>query len=640
MKYTPLIFQKQIQKMFSEQFIRTSRFWILLIIDVIIVLFCFLGAFFLRFDLSIPIEYHSFLISYVGIILIVKLMTFLTFHLYRGMWRYTSLVDILKIVKASSIASLLSFLAIVLLHGLVGFPRSVLIIDYFLTTVFIGTSRISIRILFTHRLHPVNISLRKYRDKKTRRRLIVMGAGYTSEKIIREIRETSSSKYSVVGLLDDNPSKLGATIHGSPVLGTIKDLLTLKESYDEILICIPSATREEMRRIVALCETTGKRFRTVPAISELIDGEVTLNAIREVSIVDLLGREEITLDRSSIASYLHHKRILVTGAGGSIGSELVRQCLNFQPDSLVLLDISEHNLFRIDSECQRYTNNKKYHTILGDIRDRESIQKIFLSYKPQVVFHAAAYKHVPMQELCPWEAVFTNIQGTLNLIDTTELNQVERFVLVSTDKAVKPTSVMGATKNLAEMLIQAKSINSITAYMAVRFGNVIGSSGSAVPIFQEQIKNGGPITVTHPDMERYFMSISEAAQLIIQAGAIGKGGEIFILDMGNTIKVKDLAYELIRLSGLEPEVDILIEYTGIRPGEKLVEELISDSEEVEQTEHPKIMVLRSHDKYEWRLIKQSVKELISISQSYDEEAIKKTLQKVISDYLPYSFEKA
>ena len=311
-----------------------------------------------------------------------------------------------------------------------------------------------------------------------------------------------------------------------------------------------------------------------------MDGKVSLSNVREVSMVDLLGRKEVQLDHSSISKYIYGKRVLVTGAGGSIGSELVRNCMTFDPDLLILFDQSEHNLFKIEKECESSDYPIAFQSILGDIRDKPLLHRLFSSFKPDVVFHAAAYKHVPMQEKHPWEAVLTNIQGTLNLIDSAEDYSVDRFVLVSTDKAVNPSNIMGATKHIAEKLIHTKSIDSNVNYMAVRFGNVIGSSGSVIPTFQDQIKKGGPITITDPNMQRYFMSISEAAQLILQAGALGKGGEIYVLDMGDPVNIKDIAYELIRLSGLEPEKDISIDYIGSRPGEKMYEELLISGSEI------------------------------------------------------------
>ena len=351
-----------------------------------------------------------------------------------------------------------------------------------------------------------------------------------------------------------------------------------------------------MRTIVEECKKTKKPFKTLPSLAELIEGKVNISQFREVSILDLLGREEVKLDKRSIDDFIRGKRVLVTGAGGSIGSELVRQCVKFNPSILVMMDISELNLFEIDREIKAEDSNILFKPILSDIRDYSVVDQIFNEFKPQVVFHAAAYKHVPMQEYFPWEAVKTNVFGTSNISDISIKYDVEKFVLVSTDKAVKPTNVMGATKRLAEIVTQnSNRKQNKTEFMAVRFGNVLGSSGSVIPIFQEQIKKGGPVTVTDPDMERYFMSIPEASQLILQAGSLGLGGEVFILDMGNPIKIIDIANELIRLSGYEPELDIPIKFTGTRPGEKKIEELSLPTENLDKTKHDKIFVLNDPD---------------------------------------------
>ena len=455
-----------------------------------------------------------------------------------------------------------------------------------------------------------------------------------SEKIIREVRDNKKMKVIVVGIVDDDGSKIGATIHGVPILGSIEELTKLKVPFDEIIICIPTASNLEMRRIISICKATGKSYRTVPTFSELIGGKVSLKSVRDVSMVDLLGRKEVELDRSSISHYIYGKKVLVTGAGGSIGSELVRNCLTFDPDLLILLDQSEHNLFKIGRECEQNSHPVSFQSILGDIRDKTLLRRVFSSFKPDVVFHAAAYKHVPMQEEHPWEAILTNIQGTLNLINASENSGVNRFVFVSTDKAVNPTNIMGATKRVAEKLIQSKAIDSKVKYMAVRFGNVIGSSGSVIPIFQEQIRNGGPITITNPKMQRYFMSISEAAQLILQAGAMGKGGEIYVLDMGRAVNIKDIAYELIRLSGLEPEKDISIEYIGSRPGEKMFEELHTDDENIIETGHDKIYMMKNGNRSNWDHFLKQVSAVINSAGSYNINKVTDELKKCIPAYTP------
>jgi len=530
---------------------------------------------------------------------------------------------------------MVSITLFVLIHGFASFPKSVLLIDYVLCTILLSASRASVRIYFSNfNRNRKNSSGNPF--TKGRKKLLMIGGGGSSEKIIREIRDNRGLNYLVVGILDDDGGKVGATIHGVPILGPIEELSEIKILFDEIIICIPSATNVEMRRIIAICKSTAKSYRTVPTFSELIGGKVSMKSVREVSMVDLLGRKEVQLDRSSISKYIYGKRVLVTGAGGSIGSELVRNCLTFDPDLLVLLDQSEHNLFNIERACAQNNHQVSFQPILGDIRDKALLHRVFSSLRPDVVFHAAAYKHVPMQEAHPWEAVLTNIQGTLNLMDASEDYEVNRFVLVSTDKAVNPTNIMGATKRVAEKLIQSKAVDSKVKYMAVRFGNVIGSSGSVIPTFQEQIRNGGPVTITNPKMQRYFMSISEAAQLILQAGAMGSGGEVYVLDMGKPVNIKDIAYELIRLSGLEPEKDISIEYIGSRPGEKLFEELQTKDENILDTAHEKILMMRNGNGNNWDHLIDNVFEITNAAKSYNINKIVNALKTFIPEYIPYN----
>ena len=602
-------------------------------VDILLIPISLIGAFLLRFDFSIPGEVFSLLKHYIPILLFTKLTSFAAFGLYRGMWRYTSISDLINIIKASSMGTLLAIAVFALLHGFTGFPKTVLFIDFTLCTILLCLSRASVRLYFSNSNRYQKASFLVSKISK-RKKIIFIGAGNSTEKIIREIRDNSDMKYIVVGIVDDDKLKIGATIHGIPIIGRINTLSNIEIPFDEIVICIPTATNEEMRRIVAICKSTEKPYRTVPTFSELIDGKVSMKSVREVSMVDLLGRKEIVLDRYAISSYLYGKKVLVTGAGGSIGSELVRNCLTFDPDLLLLLDQSEHNLFNIERECRESSHPVSFQPILGDIRDQTFLERVFSSFRPEVVFHAAAYKHVPMQEEHPWEAILTNIQGTHNLINVSEDYNVNRFVLVSTDKAVNPTNIMGATKRVAEKLIQSKSVDSKVKYMAVRFGNVIGSSGSVIPTFQKQIRNGGPITLTDPAMERYFMSISEAAQLILQTGAMGTGGEIYVLDMGNPVNIKDIAYELIRLSGLEPEKDISIEYIGSRPGEKMFEELKTKEENIIETNHEKIMMMKNGKGYNWDHILEEVSKIVNTVKSYNTSEIITSLQNFIPEYSP------
>ncbi len=603
------------------------------IVDSCFICIAIFFAFLLRFDFTLPNESFRMLKNFTPILLASKLLTFSFYGMYNGMWRYTSISDLINIIKASSLGTMVSITCFVLIHGFSGFPKSVLLIDYVLCTILLSSSRATVRIYFSNFKFNQN-SLSNNNFNKGRKKLLVIGGGGSSEKIIREIRDSRGLKYIVVGILDDDGGKVGATIHGVPILGPIEELTEIKIPFDEIIICIPTATNVEMRRIVAICKSSGRNYRTVPTFSELIDGKVSMKSVREVSMVDLLGRKEVQLDRSSISQYIYGKKVLVTGAGGSIGSELVRNCLSFDPGLLVLLDQSEHNLFKIDRECAQNLHATSYKSILGDIRDKALLHRVFSSFKPDVVFHAAAYKHVPMQEEHPWEAVFTNIQGTRNLMDVSEDYGVNRFVLVSTDKAVNPTNIMGATKRVAEKLIQSKSNDSIVKYMAVRFGNVIGSSGSVIPTFQDQIRKGGPITLTNPKMQRYFMSISEAAQLILQAGAMGSGGEVYVLDMGNPVNIKDIAYELIRLSGLEPEKDISIEYIGSRPGEKLFEELQTNDENILNTAHEKISMMKNGNDNNWDHLTISVEKIIDSAKSYDINKVMDSLKIFIPEYIP------
>ncbi len=565
---------------------------LLLISDTLIILTAFYFSALIRFDFIIPNDLLTF-ITYQNftLILFIKVSSFRIFALYRGMWRYTSVWDMINIIKGNMLATFLIINVIIFSIGFQNISRSLIIIDFIICTGMISVSRLGIRMFFSH----IKEFL-KTDDIYNKRNILLIGAGDTGQTILRQTLQKADGPIRIIGILDDNQNKIGRRMHGVPILGSVDILSKIKINFDEIYICVPSANRYQIRQIVQECKKTGKPFKTLPSISELIEGKVSISQFREVSLLDLLGRDEIELDEGSINNFIKGKRVLVTGAGGSIGSELVRQCIKFDPSVLVMMDISELNLFEIDREIINDDSHILFKPVLSDIRDYSVVDQVFKEFKPQVVFHAAAYKHVPMQEYFPWEAVKTNVFGTSNVSDISIKYDVEKFVLVSTDKAVKPVNVMGATKRLAEMVtLNYNRKQNNTEFMAVRFGNVLGSSGSVIPIFQEQIKNGGPVTVTDPDMERYFMSIPEASQLILQAGSLGIGGEVFILDMGDPIKIIDIANELIRLSGYEPDLDISIEFTGTRPGEKKIEELSLPSEQLDNTKHEKIFVLNDPD---------------------------------------------
>ncbi len=436
--------------------------------------------------------------------------------------------------------------------------------------------------------------------------------------------------------LDNDKGKRGRTIHGVPVLGPLSDLHELVENkcVNEILIAVAEASGEQMREIIDSCKETGLPYKILPGMDEIINGKVDIKALRDVSYQDLLGRSPVQLDTSSISNYLSGKTVLVTGCGGSIGSELVRQVVRFNPTKLILVDASEANLYSIQMELHHELKFHDYVTVLGSVQDFELLDSTFGQYKPHTVFHAAAYKHVPMMERNPWQAVHNNICGTKNVMTAADKHGVDRFVIVSTDKAVRPTNIMGASKRVTELLMRLFH-DSKTTFMAVRFGNVVGSSGSVVPLFRRQIEKGGPVTVTHPNVTRYFMSISEAAQLILQAGVMAEGGEIFILEMGLPVKIADMARDLIRLSGKEPDKDIEIIFTGLREGEKLYEELITEGEDIVRTEHDKIMVLKAFENdfeaYAVKL-KKRLTTMAAAADKFDAEAVRKLLHETVPEF--------
>ncbi len=623
---------------------RNLHFWAVLFLDLLLLALAHFTAYSIRFEGAFtPLEWAN-IRTVLPWLVILKLIIFLMFGLYRGMWRYTSLTDLVAIIKASVLASTIALGAIVLTARFEGFSRAVFVLDGLLTILFITGIRISIR-LFYQGTSGFAISPAVPGTKSRRKRLLIIGAGDAAEKVLREIRDNRELPYDVAGLLDDNRGKQGRRIHGIGVLGTIADLKKVAESADcqEILIAIPSASREQMSAIVELCQASGLPYKTLPGMGELIDGKVSVKAIRDVAYKDLLGRPPVRLESERIEGIIRGRTVLVTGAGGSIGSELCRQILRFQPGRLLLLDSGEQNLYQIEMEILHEYGFSDYVAILGKVQDRRLLEDLFASYRPAVIFHAAAYKHVPMIERNPWQAVSNNILATRCLMETAVASEAERFILVSTDKAVRPTNVMGASKRLTELLMQAYCRNGQqkTRFMAVRFGNVLGSSGSVIPLFRRQIEMGGPITVTDPEITRYFMSIEEAAQLILQAATMEDatqgnqaGGEIFILEMGTPVRIVDMARTLIRLCGKEPDVEIEIKFTGLRPGEKLYEELITDGEGIVATDHEKIMVLRMTGTDDRQDLNTRVDELAELATNHDAAGIKRLLQEMIPEYSP------
>jgi FlaA1/EpsC-like NDP-sugar epimerase len=629
-----------------KQKILYKNFILVFCIDILLVVFSIYAAYLLRFNFEMPDFMLKMFIRILPVLLLIKISCFYFFNLYRGMWRYTSVNDLLNIIKACAVSSLLVVAYILFSSRFIGVSRTVFIIDWGITVLLIGGFRLCVRFYFEYFTgDSIGEILSRFfgRLLKTRAvdktRLLIIGAGDCGEKIYRELRGNPNLKYNVVGFLDDNPVKLGKKIHGIPVVGSVEDISVIAKrlNAEEILIAIPSANAENMRRIVELCKESGIKFKTVPAMNELLNGKISVNSIRKVFYQDLLCRDVVKLDEEKIGYYLQGETILITGAGGSIGSELCKQVCRFNPSRVILYEIAESPLYEIDLALKKRFKGIEIIPFLADIRNKKQIEVVFEQYKPDIVFHAAAYKHVPMLERHPWKAVENNIAGTLNLLEVTKQFSPKKFVFVSTDKAVRPTNVMGASKRISEMLLQSQSEDTLckTRFIAVRFGNVLGSVGSVAPLFKKQIKEGGPVTVTDPEVTRFFMTIPEACQLILQAGAMGQGNEIFILDMGTSIKIADMARDLISLSGFEADVDIKIEYVGLRPGEKLHEELITKGENIVSTAHEKIMVLKPDGSWKGkqRLLK-GIEDLYTLADRYDAQGIRKKLCEIVPEYKP------
>lgn len=623
--------------------VRVSRNLLMIVtIDIVLLCLSFYLAHLIRFDFDVPgwaLERFMDMLPYV---LGVKLTCFYSFGLYKGMWRYTSLNDLMAVVKAAALASAALIVFILYKNRFEMTSRSVFIIDWCLTVMFLISLRVFTRVCFEQFTENVNFQdlfnavLKIFRKGKGQGKgVIIIGAGDCGEKVCREIRENPSVQSHVIGFLDDDVSKIGRKIHGVSVLNIIDELEYTAKSTGarEVIIAIPSADANRMRHIVELCKRAEVGFKTVPNMGELIDGKIHISAIRNVEYRDLLGREPVTLDKKEIGNYLGNKRVLVTGAGGSIGTGLCRQICRYSPEKIILFERAESPLYEIDLELKKSFPGVEVIPVLGDIQNKTELYKIFEQTEPAIVFHAAAYKHVPMLENFPWKAVENNIAGTQNLVEIAHAFNCEKFVFVSTDKAVNPTNVMGTSKRIAEILVQNMNTaqGSKTSFITVRFGNVIGSVGSVIPLFKKQIKEGGPVTVTHPDIIRYFMLIPEACQLVLQAGAMGMGGEIFILEMGKPVKIDSMARDLIRFSGFEPDVDIKIEYTGLRPGEKLYEELMTDLENVIPTEHQKILVLNSREVDTSRL-SGKLERLKNESKNRSHDTIRALLKEIIPEY--------
>ena len=560
----------------------------LIAIDIILINISIILAYLLRFDFgynSIPENFSQPILKLALLATCVKIITFLLFKLYNSLWKYAGIYEMGLIIGAAFVSN--SIMISYAFLSKTPVPRSIFLICMLTDTFLIASIRFAYRIF----RRVVKGEIVRIKNSK---RVLIYGGGEAGAIIVKEMKMHPELKSTPVAIIDDNLFKLGKKINGVPIVGQRKDIATVveKKQIDEIIIATPSATRKDINDIFTECSKTQCKVRILPSVSQLIDESVVMQRVRDVNIEDLLGREPVNLDVNEVSTYIKDQVVLVTGGGGSIGSELCRQIAGFEPKKLIILDNYENNAYDIQNELLNSNPGLSLCTVIANIREKQRLENVFKMYKPDVVFHAAAHKHVPLMEANPTEAIKNNVFGTLNVAECSDKYSVKRFVLISTDKAVNPTNIMGATKRIAEMIIQALNRTSKTEYVAVRFGNVLGSNGSVVPLFKKQIEHGGPVTVTHPEVTRFFMTIPEAVQLVIQAGAMAKGGEIFVLDMGEPVKIADLARNLIKLSGFEPDVDINIEYTGLRPGEKLYEELLLKEEGLEATKNNKIYIAK------------------------------------------------
>ena len=590
----------------------------LILIDAIILAVMPVVALLLRFEGEIPAAQFDTIRTCLPWMVVLSLAVFYFYGMYHRMWHYARMRDLIAIVGAVTLSQASVFILTVLFS--IAIPRSVMIITWLLDLGAIGASRLMFKINFDLVTE----------SKGGRENLLIVGAGDAGAMLARELEQNDAATISIVGFVDDDEKKQKGRLAGFPILGTIRDLpaVVRKHKVDTIVIAIPSADGDAIRQIDRQCRKTGANVRIMPGIYEMISGEAGMGGLREIRLEDLLRRDPIQLDFDQITGYIAGKTVLITGAGGSIGSELSRQISRVGAKEIILLGRGENSIYEIHQELRRKFPDQTYHTVIANITDRERMERIFKRFQPQVVFHAAAHKHVPLMEIQPEEAVKNNVFGTKNVAELADENQAEIFVLISTDKAVNPTSVMGATKRTAELVLQEINQHSKTKFVTVRFGNVLGSRGSVVPLFEKQIAAGGPVTVTHKEMTRFFMTIPEAVQLVLQAGSQAEGGEVFLFDMGKPVKINDMAEDLIRLHGLTPGRDIKIVYTGLRPGEKLYEELLTSEEGTTSTKHKKIFKARIQP-LDGAKLKQNLQIL---KNNTDREIILKTLKNMIPTY--------
>jgi len=601
------------------------RTFLALLHDIIVASIAWFAAYLLRFNFAVPEMHTQYMLESIAWVVPLQAIVFVSFGLYRGIWRFASIPDLKRIFLAVGAASVLVAAMLFMVKTTIAVPRSVLVLDPLLLILMMGGSRFIYRAWKEHQLYGLTLSQGNP--------VIVLGAGEAAVALVKDL--SRSTQWRVVGLLDDDNAMHAREIFGVKVKGAIRQLGDISKRFgvEHVIVAMPSAHHQKRRQAIDLANHLGLEVLTVPAIDDLMSGKVSVSQIRKVDVEDLLGRDAVALDNSGLQHLITGKVVLVSGAGGSIGSELCRQIVKFNPSVLVCLDTSEFSLYQLEQELSALALSAQLIYLTCDVKNKVRIDNALAQYQPSVVFHAAAYKHVPMMENGNvWEALSNNVVGTHTLARACKDAGVAKFVLISTDKAVNPTNVMGASKRLAEMVCQGLQENSGTRFVIVRFGNVLGSSGSVIPKFREQIAQGGPVTITHPDITRYFMSIPEAAQLVMQAGLMGQGGEIFVLDMGEPVKIADLAMDMIQLSGLQAD-EIKIEYVGLRPGEKLYEELLADDEHTMPTPHEKLRIAQARTAdISWvnKLLK-----WIEGAHSANENHIKAELAVWVEEYSPH-----
>lgn len=605
---------------------RNKSMWLMMALDAILINVIYIFSISLRFDMNPDPAYLGKYLEHFLVVTIIKIVVFSLCNMYRAIWEYASIREIMDILISIVIGNIMATIYLIFVNS--GLPRSIYPIAVILDTLIIGGYRFLPKLIRSKKVTGEYFS----GEKKT----MIVGAGESGILVLRELKRHPELGNLPILFVDDDVSKLGGTISGVPVLGDRHEIPKLAEKYDieQIIVAMPSVKGDDQREILEICSRTATKVRIVPGMYEMIDDKIEIQDIRDIEIDDLLGREEVVLDNKQLNEFLTNKTILVTGGGGSIGSELCRQIAKYKPKELIILDIYENNAYEIQNELKRNYPNLKLTVLIESIRDKERIQTVFDHYRPQVVFHAAAHKHVPLMEDSPQSAVKNNVFGTLNVVRAADEFGSEKFVMISTDKAVNPTNIMGCTKRICEMIVQSYNKKSKTDYVSVRFGNVLGSNGSVIPLFIEQIKEGGPVTVTDERIIRYFMSIPEASQLVLQAGSMGKGGEIFVLDMGEPVKIIDLAEKLIRLYGYIPYENMDIKIVGLRPGEKLYEEPLLDVGDVDTTSFDRIYVEKSMN-LDFDSLLPHLESLWEVSHENSRDLIVKELEKIVPSFENY-----